>query len=182
MTSIKTKRTFILFVILLSFSNCEKKVSETKASNIEEQISTFYFIRHAEKDRSDKTNRNPHLTEVGQARANHWKEILKNIDFDAVYTTDYHRTKETALPTAQQNNVDITIYDANNLDGEKLKIDNVGKTILVVGHSDTTPKFVNHVIGQEKHSAIDDSNNGNLYIVTIVGDTITDQVLEINPQ
>lgn len=182
MKSMRIKTTSILLLILLSFSNCEKKSSDTKTSNTNKEPSTFYFIRHAEKDRSDKNNRNPHLTDVGRARANHWKEILKHVDFDAVYSTDYYRTKETALPLAQENNVDLTIYDANNLDGEKLKIDNVGKTILVVGHSDTTPKFVNHVIGQEKYNAIDDSNNGNLYILSVVGDVIVDQVLEINPQ
>jgi phosphohistidine phosphatase SixA len=176
----KQKAVLVLIIFFIIFSNCTQVKKNITTSNNE--VSTFYFIRHAEKDRSDKTNRNPHLTEAGIARAQHWKDILKNIDFDAVYSTDYYRTKETAIPLAQENNVDLTIYDANILDGEKLKIDNVGKTILVVGHSDTTPKFVNHVIGQEKHSSIDDSNNGNLYIVTIIGDTIADQVLEINPQ
>lgn len=176
----KLKFSAILIIILISFSNCTQYKQRTK--DVNNQITTFYFIRHAEKDRSDKTNRDPHLTEVGQSRANHWNEILKHIDFDAVYSTNYHRTKETAFPTANRCKTDLTIYDANDLDGEKLKSINKGKTVLIVGHSNTTSQFVNSVMGQEKYSDIDDDNNGNLYIVTIIGETLTDQVLEINPR
>lgn len=151
-------------------------------SNNETPTTVLYFIRHAEKDRSNKTNRDPHLTKAGQARANHWKKIFKHIKFDAVYTTDYNRTKETALPTAQANNLDITLYDATDLNPEKMIADNKGKTILIVGHSDTTPKFVNLILGNSKYQDIDDRNNGNLYLVTIINGVIADQVLEFNEQ
>lgn len=170
----------LLIFFLISFSNLAQDKQQVQDTN--NQVTTLYFIRHAEKDRSDKTNRDPHLTEIGLERANHWNEILKHVDFDAVYSTNYYRTKETALPTANRNKVELIIYDTNNLNGEKLIIDNLGKTVLVVGHSNTTPRFVNSVIGQNKYSDIDDSNNGNIYVVTVVGETITDQVLEINPR
>jgi broad specificity phosphatase PhoE len=172
------KHAFYLALLLLFTIN----ISAQENNNSNEEISTFYFIRHAEKDRKDKTNHNPHLTEVGHARANHWSEILKHVKFDAIYSTDYNRTKETALPTAKANNLKLTIYDGKNLDGEKLKVDNKGKTVLIVGHSNTTPAFVNNVIGKDKYHDIDDSNNGNLYIVRIINNVMTDQVLEINPQ
>jgi broad specificity phosphatase PhoE len=42
-----------------------------------------------------------------------------------------------------------------------------GKTVLVVGHSNTTPAFVNAVLGEKKYDNIDDNNNANLYIVSI---------------
>lgn len=170
----------LILIFLISFSNCAQDKHQIEATD--KQITTLYFIRHAEKDRSDKANRDPHLTEIGLARANHWNNILKHVNFNAVYSTNYHRTKETALPTANRSKVELTIYDANDLDGKKLKANNLGKTVLIVGHSNTTPQFVNSVIGQEKYQDIDDSNNGNLYVVTIVGETITDQVLEINPR
>lgn len=176
----KQKAVLVLIIFFIIFSNCSEDKKQTTASINE--VSTFYFIRHAEKDRSDKTNRDPHLTDVGQARANHWNNILMQVDFHAVYSTNYHRTKETAIPTAKRCKVELTIYEANDLNGKKLKANNLGKTILIVGHSNTTPKFVNSLIGQEKYHDIDDSNNGNLYIVTVVGDKITDQVLEINPR
>ena len=166
------------FILLVMISSCnkEKKVEES----LELVTSTYYFIRHAEKDRNDPSDKNPHLTETGKTRAVHWSEIFDNVKFDAVYSTDYNRTKETAKPTASKNNVEITLYDPNQIDASSFLADTKGKTELVVGHSNTTPKFVNNVLGIQKYGDIDDSNNGNLYIVTITGSTVTDQLLTIN--
>lgn len=92
---------------------------------------------------------------------------MKNMEFDAVYSTDYNRTKQTAQPTAEKNELELTIYDPRNLDGKAFLEANKGKTVLIVGHSNTTPAFVNSVIGKEKYQGIDDNNNANLYIVTV---------------
>ncbi|RKE95109.1 SixA phosphatase family protein [Ichthyenterobacterium magnum] len=147
---------------------------------ISTETTTYYFIRHAEKDRSDKTNRNPHLTEIGKDRAEHWSKILKHVKFDAVYSTDYNRTKETAQPTATKNSVDITLYNPRNIDGKTFMNATKGKTVLIVGHSNTTPMFVNAILGKEKYKDINDSNNGNLYTITIIDGKTSDQVLVIN--
>jgi len=151
----------LLLVITFSLPSCAQETEKTT------ETTTFYFIRHAEKDRSDKENRNPNLTEEGILRAAKWSLVLKNMKFDAVYSTDYNRTKQTAQPTAEQNELEITIYDPRNLDGKAFLEANKGKTVLVVGHSNTTPAFVNSVLEKEKYSDIDDNNNANLYIVTI---------------
>ncbi|WP_353778442.1 histidine phosphatase family protein [Winogradskyella sp. 3972H.M.0a.05] len=149
-------------------------------TSAETETTTYYFIRHAEKDRSDKTNRDPHLTEAGKKRAEDWSKILSHIKFDIVYSTNYNRTKETAQPTADKNNLEITLYDPRNIDGKAFMSDTKGKTVLVVGHSNTTPMFVNGVLGAQKYPQMDDNNNGSLYIVTVAGDTKVDQLLEIN--
>ena len=144
------------------------------------QITTYYFIRHAEKDRSNPSDKDAHLTEEGHKRAQNWSAIFQHIRFDAIYATDYNRTKETALPTASKNGHDITIYKVNTSYDEAFKTATKGKTVLVVGHSNTIPDFVNAVIGNKKYEEIDDANNGNLYMVTLIGNTITEQVLTIN--
>ena len=59
------------------------------------------------------------------------------------------------------------MYDPSNLDGKAFLEANKGKTVLVVGHSNTTPAFVNAVLGEQKHQDMADDNNGNLYIVTV---------------
>ena len=164
----------IIFAILLCTSFTFSQSHEESA------ISTFYFIRHAEKDRTDKKNRNPHLTVAGKSRAERWSDIFRNIKLDAVYSTDYHRTKETALPTAKKNNLELTLYDPGNIDFTTFMSSNKGKKVLIVGHSNTTPEFVNAMIGKKKYKHIDDGNNGNLYIVTIINGTNSDQVLTIN--
>ena len=160
------------------FSSCkeEQKVEDST----EKLTTTYYFIRHAEKDRSDPSDKNPHLTEIGNSRAAHWSEILGNVKFDAIYSTDFNRTKETAQPTATKNNLVITLYDPNQIEAKSFLAETSGKTVLIVGHSNTTPAFVNKILGHKKYDDIDDSNNGNLYIVTVAGTLITDQFLTIN--
>lgn len=152
----------------------------SQEENTQKDITTYYFIRHAEKDRSDPTNSDPKLSEAGKNRAEQWNEILKNITFDAIYSTAYHRTIQTAKPTADRAKLDILFYDPSTLYSPDFTKDTNGKTVLVVGHSNTTPDFVNQVLGEQKHEAIDDLNNGNLYIVTISETQITDHVLTIN--
>ena len=170
---------FISFIMLFLMTFSCKEVKKTE-SPIKVTTSTFYFIRHAEKDRTDPADKNPHLTDIGNVRANHWSEILGEIKLDAVYSTDYNRTKETAQPTATKNNLDIKLYDPKQIDGQSFVKENEGKTVLIVGHSNTTPAFVNKILGSNKYQDIDDSNNGNLYIVTVSGDQISDQLLVIN--
>ncbi|WP_282042951.1 histidine phosphatase family protein [Winogradskyella flava] len=144
------------------------------------KTTTYYLIRHAEKDRSDKTNRDPHLTEDGLKRAENWANILKDVKFDMVYSTDYNRTKETATPTARANNVEVTYYDPRNMNSKEFIETTKGKTVLVVGHSNTTPMFTNSLLGEKKYEMIADDNNANLYIVTITKDSKTSSVLKID--
>jgi len=144
------------------------------------EITTYYFIRHAEKDRSDVSNNDPHLLEKGKQRAEHWSAVFTNIKFDDVYSTDYNRTKETAMPTATRNNLDLTMYHPRNINTAEFLQDTKGKTVLIVGHSNTTPTFVNTILGIKKYEHMDDRNNANLYIVTISDNTISDVLLVID--
>ncbi|MCF7567963.1 histidine phosphatase family protein [Sabulilitoribacter arenilitoris] len=137
-------------------------------------------MRHAEKDRSNKTNKNPHLTEIGKKRAKKWSKVFSNIKFDAIYSTNYNRTKETAQPTATKKGLELTLYHPYKLDTKTFLKNTKGKTILIVGHSNTTPMLVNAFLGFKKHEDIDDSKNDNLYIVTVIANKISDQVLTIN--
>jgi 2,3-bisphosphoglycerate-dependent phosphoglycerate mutase len=50
---------------------------------------------------------------------------------------------------------------------------------LIVGHSNTTPKFVNDIINQNLFSDIEDETFGNLYMVTISEKTISFQLLKL---
>ena len=162
----------LLFVLMFVIS--------TTVTSAQEETTTYYFVRHAEKDRSDKTNKDPHLIDKGQLRALSWSIILKDIDFDAVYSTNYNRTKETAAPTAQSKNLEVQLYDPRDMYNEGFIKATAGKKVLVVGHSNTTPSFVNKVLGEERYENIDDSNNGNLYIVTRIGEQKTVKLLHFN--
>ena len=144
-------------------------------SLVSQEISTYYLIRHAEKEVI--ADRNPNLTSIGELRAQAWAEIFRDIKFDAVYSTDYKRTKATAKPTALKNNLDLILYHPRNINIEKFKEETKGKTVLIVGHSNTIPNFVNQLIEQKKYPNIEDDNNGNLYIVELGEHFKTDQLL-----
>ncbi|MDB9782720.1 histidine phosphatase family protein [Winogradskyella sp.] len=148
--------------------------------NTLKETTTYYLIRHAEKDQSDKTNRDPHLIEAGIKRANQWANVLKDVTFDMVYSSNYNRTKETAAPTAKANNVEVSFYDPRNLNSEKFQNTTKGKTVLVVGHSNTTPMFVNKLLGKKKYDMIAEDNNSNLYIVTVSKNSKTATVLVVD--
>lgn len=139
---------------------------ESKKTAVSE-TTTYYLIRHAEKDRSDKTNRDSELTEAGLLRAENWAKHFKDIKFDAVYSTAYNRTIQTAMPTAKANAVELQFYNPSDMKLEEFMAKTKGKTVLIVGHSNTTPKFTNGLLSVEKYEDIADDNNANLYKVTI---------------
>ena len=168
----------IFFSLILGMSSPADKINMPLQ---QEPVSTYYLIRHAEKDRSDTSNRNPNLKKEGLARAKRWAEVLKSVDFDAIYSTNYLRTMQTAKPLADHNKLEIMQYDAGKLFNEDFAKATGGKTVLVVGHSNTTPQFANAIIGEKKYEDIDDLENGALFIVQLFADGSTiSKVLYIN--
>ena len=140
-------------------------------------VSTYYLIRHSEKVISE--NPNPKLTKKGLERADHWAEIFENIQFDAVYSTDYIRTRNTAQPTAKSQNIELSLYHPTQIDYLKFKEETKGKTVLIVGHSNTIPIFTNSLIEKSKYKELNESVYGNLYIINICGSVKTDVLLNL---
>ena len=143
-------------------------------------ISTYYLIRHAEKDRSNADNPDPELNQKGLGRAMHWAEILDEVYLDAIYSTDYERTRMTAAPVSIKQDITVTYYDPANLDISAFKSETLGKNVLVVGHSNSTPEMVNRLIGEDRFPQMDDTDNGSLYIVTLVGNNSSVSRLQFN--
>lgn len=132
-----------------------------------QEITNYYFIRHAEKNRVNPDDKNPTLSFDGYQRADRWKKVFKNIKFGAIYSTDYTRTKETAKPTADANNLPILLYEPSKMYSESFKYNTKGKHVLIVGHSNTTPDFVNKVLGKKVYNSMNDKDNSSLFIVTV---------------
>ncbi|MFD2917981.1 SixA phosphatase family protein [Psychroserpens luteus] len=174
----KSLFTFLL-VITLTFLSCNEGKKNNK-DNKDTEMTTYYFIRHAEKDRTDATNKNPNLNQLGLKRADGWSKYFENIKLDAIYSTNYNRTQQTAQPTAKKKKLKILDYDPSTSYSEDFAKATKGKIVLVVGHSNTTPAFVNMVLGEKKYEDINDNDNSQLFIVTVSGDKTTDQVLSIN--
>ncbi|QLG43829.1 SixA phosphatase family protein [Costertonia aggregata] len=174
----KALQYFFIGLFFLGLNSC--KEDEKIPAPVEETVSTFYLIRHAEKDRSDPENADPELTQKGLGRAMHWAEILDDVVLDAIYSTDYERTSMTAAPTSVKKDIDVTYYTPAQIDIEEFKKTHAGQNVLIVGHSNTTPDFVNKLLGEEKYSPMEDDDNGSLFIVQLVGDKAFDTRLRFN--
>ena len=158
---------FLLLAVFSLFSACNS-----------EEMTTYYLIRHAEKDRTNKANRDPNLNKKGQERVKIWTNYFENIDLDAVYSTEYKRTMQTAKTIAGNKGLDIQNYDPLKMYDAVFQKETKEKKVLIVGHSNTTPSFVNKILGEKKYKNMNDRDNSTLYIVTIKGDEKT-SIIEI---
>lgn len=164
------KKYFLLLIFTFSFL----------ISCTSDETTTYYLIRHAEKDRTDKANKNPNLNFEGEKRAQKWSEYFKEIDLDAVYSTDFNRTIQTATPTAKVQKLEIQRYEPSEMYDSIFQQTTLGKTVLVVGHSNTTPLFANKILGENKFEFMDDNDNASLYIITISGNETSSKIEIVN--
>lgn len=156
---------FALCLIILAGCKHSKEHQHQDHHNHYEGETVYYLIRHAEKDRSDPENKDPELTEAGQARALVWASYFEDKILDAIYSSDYARTRQTATPTAQSKRMELTIYEPRKLYSEAFLEKTEKKSILIVGHSNTIPDLVNKLIKEDRFQDIEDNDNSSLFIV-----------------
>ncbi len=151
-------------ILLIIFFSCSYLLSAQEA----DLPTTYYLIRHAEKDRSDPNERDPSLTEKGMNRVKEWVKLFESTPFDAVYSTNFQRTRQTADAIAATRQLTTTLYNPRSFNMKAFKAATKGKRVLVVGHSNTIPFLANTLLGEKRFDIIDDDINGNLYVVTTV--------------
>ena len=132
---------------------------------------TVIFVRHAEK--ASMPADNPGLSPAGQRRAAELTRQLVDADVvagvDAVYSTPYRRTEETARPVAEALDLPLNSYDAADTEAIMEHIVKVhkGKVILVVGHSNTLPALIGNMGASKRVPEIAEAEYDNIYIVSI---------------
>ncbi|MFT4179672.1 MAG: phosphoglycerate mutase family protein [Thermomonas sp.] len=109
--------------------------------------STFILVRHAEKDTS--IPRDPPLTAEGVARAERLAVMLGDVALDAIYSSPYQRTLQTAAPTAHAHALPVREYDPGDATAfaTRLRAEHPTGTVLVVGHSNTLPPLARALCG-----------------------------------
>lgn len=163
---IYTKKFILVFVLLLT---CAISYSQT---------STYILVRHAEKDTtqvgSTLMTANPNLNAQGIKRSKKLVKALKAFTIDSIYSTNFNRTIATVTPISQKRNLAIQFYNHKQLKefaNQLKKYDN--KTILIVGHSNSTPALVNFLIDKETYKALDESIYNKIFIVKIANGVAT---------
>jgi broad specificity phosphatase PhoE len=130
---------------------------------------TFILLRHAEKDLSQGAEAaNPELSAEGKLRAERLVKIVEKYRPDAIYSTNYIRTRATVAPLARRGRYMVQIYEPRNLNqlAEQIMSGKL-KRILVVGHNTTTPALANLLIKQDKYKALAESEYDKIWIVKV---------------
>ncbi|MBN2733177.1 MAG: histidine phosphatase family protein [Balneolaceae bacterium] len=129
------------------------------------KTTTFIVVRHAEK--ADDGTKDPPLNETGIKRAKTLADHLKETNITAIYSTPYKRTMQTVQQIADTKALQIKTYDpfADSVMVKMLENES-GGTVLISGHSNTTPRLVNQLIGEERYQKFDESDYDNLFIIT----------------
>ena len=107
--------------------------------------------------------------------------VLTGSGITAVLTTPYIRTRDTAKPAATALNLQAEDVAAGKTYAQdivaKIKKEHAGGTVLVVGHSNTTPDVIRE-LGIDPPPAIADSQYDDLFIVTI-GDGVAPKLVSL---
>jgi len=151
------KNYLALFLLLVLFSSVQAQ---------ESGITTFILVRHAEKD--DDGTKDPGLKQEGIARAERLAAMLSEVKVDAIYSTPYKRTRNTAQPLATAKKLDVQSYEPMKPEAiDKMLADHRGGTVVVVGHSNTIPWTASQLAG-ESFKDFADADYNNLMIVSVV--------------
>jgi len=135
----------------------------------EDSSVVVYAVRHAE--RADDgapadamMGDDPPLSAAGFDRAEELSRIMAHAGLTHVHSTDYHRTRQTALPTSEATGIPIDLYDASDVAALARRLLATPGRHLVVGHSNTTPTLV-EALGGEPGEPIAALEYDRIYVV-----------------
>ncbi len=158
------KKLPILILLLLSLIACNNTSKNTEETE-KEDITTFYFIRHAEKQKDQGSD--PELTEAGHKRAQAWVNFFMLKDVDHVISSDYKRTKQTASPLAKAKKLETKIYDVRATTGLDLLKKYRGETVVLFGHSNTINAYTNQLQNDSIYNQLDESDYDHYFYVRV---------------
>jgi phosphohistidine phosphatase SixA len=138
---------------------------------------SVYLVRHAEKQSGGE--RDPVLTEAGQHRAEQLANWFQDKAIKDIWSSDYHRTRDTVKPLLSSHGLELMLYDPRDLPALSAKLLNNQNNALVVGHSNTTPELArllcDCVIGD-----MDESEYDRLIVVSVVDGETRVEILQQN--
>jgi probable phosphoglycerate mutase len=141
-----------------------------------QQETVILLVRHAERADDGAVDpqmamdpqmaEDPPLSEAGKIRSSLLAEMLRDAGITHIHSTDYRRTRETALPTSTATGVEVAIYNASNPSAFAAELRSIPGRHLVVGHSNTTHDLVK-ALGGEAGLPIESLEYDRIYVVTV---------------
>ena len=160
----------VLLVLLATVaSRAQAPASPQKVKmKIKPLITTVYIVRHVERDTLNKTD-DPELSAEGRARAQALSQMLAKRQPAALFTTDTKRARATLGPLATATKLEPQIYDpmrGRDLADRILK-DFAGKSVVIVGHSNTVLSLIDDFGGIPPVDEIRDNEYDYLFTVRV---------------
>jgi len=127
-------------------------------------VKNLYIVRHGEK--SIDCTCDPPLSKEGVDRSAALNNFMDGKRITKIYSTNTHRTIQTAIPVSHAAGEGIFIYDATNLNSliNNLKADR-RDNVLVVGHSNTIIETFTALGGVDHLHIIDENDFDNMLII-----------------
>ena len=140
----KPKKNIIIIstLILTLFTSCD-----------DQEVTTFYLVRHAEKEMNDSTekqNNDPKLTIEGKQRAQKLADLLQEEKISAIYATVYQRNMKTVAPLARSKDLSINNYEWYEWQPmiDSIKQEYTSKSVLICGHGDNLLPMIDYLNGK----------------------------------
>jgi phosphohistidine phosphatase SixA len=165
-------RSVAAFIALFAFATAPgRSPADTTRVEPAPRPTTVYVVRHAEQVR-DTTDKNPPLSEAGTMRARALRDELKGARLSAVFATHYRRSQGTALPVAESHQLEVSAYEPKDFAGlaKRIREGFQGKSVLVVGHSNTVPGIIAGLGGPKLDDLGHDEFDA-LFLVSVYPDT-----------
>lgn len=140
---------FFLYVLII-FSSCK--------------TTTYYIVRHAEKEAATSMVTDVPLTAAGRQRAMALKDSLDR-KVSHLFSTDFLRTRSTAEPLVVAGSRNLELYNPRDTSFITRLKTMKSKGILVVGHSNTVDEIVNGLLGRKELNDLPETQYGDLFIV-----------------
>jgi 2,3-bisphosphoglycerate-dependent phosphoglycerate mutase len=130
------------------------------------KTTTYYIVRHAEKETTNTMTSDVPLSEAGRQRAQALKDLLQNEHIKTIYSTNFIRTRSTAQPLSDALHIPIQTYEVRDTGFVRTIKNTTTGNMLIVGHSNTVDDLVNGLMGsKEVQGDLPDSEYGDLFVV-----------------
>lgn len=127
--------------------------------------SIIFLVRHAERaDAGGAPQKDPSLSQIGQARAEALAQTLKDSGIRYIFVTEFRRTQQTAQPLASALKIPLTTVVAEETAALVGQIQKADGAVLVVGHSNTIPEII-RALGLKQPVKIGESSYDDLFLV-----------------
>ena len=118
------------------------------------------LVRHAE--RAAQPPGDPALTPAGEQRAQALAQALSGSGIQAILTTQWRRTRDTAAPLASALGIQAQVVDAKGGTAAHAQavadaVKALSGNVLVVGHSNTVPAIIAALGGPQMHELCETS-------------------------